>query len=175
MGSEPLLFPGNERLAYYEKRGEARNGATRIVRLPTGEQTTFSDRNGCAHGTLSYSGTRYFCQQGHKIHVRDLGSEGWSEVDVLGFPEVDLQNFPGCDALRFGHPEYCGDDQHVMVNISCVQERETVSSELVLFEWNGRDPGKPVYFFSREVAQALGSPHQQSRGVSCIEAPASVP
>jgi hypothetical protein len=168
LGSEPVFFPGNERLAYYEKTGTPGEGATMIVHIESGEKFQFSEWNGCAHGSVNYSGSRYFCQEYHHLWVRDLEGDSWSDLERITFPDLDLADFPGCDSLSYAHPKYCGDDEHVMVTVSCVLESEIVSAELVLLEWDGRTEGKLETLFGRLAAEEFGAVDADSYMAKCL-------
>ena len=168
LGSEPVFFPGGERLAYYQKTGTPGEGATMVVHLESGDEFQFSEWSGCAHGTVNYSGTRFFCQDQHQLSIRDLEDDSWSELETGQFPELDLADFPGCDDLSYAHPQYCGDDEHILVTVSCLQDSIILSAELVLLSWNGRNEGEVSAFIGRLAAEEFGSDNSDSYVGSCL-------
>ncbi|MFT5680345.1 MAG: hypothetical protein ACI8RZ_001251 [Myxococcota bacterium] len=162
--TEPYFFPGGDEVAFYQKGLEAFSGQTRIHNRTTGEDTAFSDPVGCAHGTVSPSGTRMLCQRNSRMFTRERASvsDPWGPLTERPFPEVSDPDFPeGCTSITKGHPEFCASDDLLMVTYSCAKGQTLLNAQLMLFTWEG----EVASLLTRRVADTIGHTGEARSGV----------
>lgn len=163
-GTEPYFLPGGDEVAFYQKGSGARTGQTRIYSRTTGKDVAFSDPDGCAHGTVSPSGTRMLCQSGGKMFTRERASaaDPWGPLQKRSFPNISDPDFSDeCTAITKGHPEFCASDELLMVTYSCAKGQALLSAQLMLFTWEG----EVASLLTRRVAESIGHTGEARSGV----------
>ncbi|MDG1480748.1 MAG: hypothetical protein P8R54_14225 [Myxococcota bacterium] len=162
--TEPYFFPGGNEVAFYQKGQAPRTGQTRIHNRTTGEDVAFSNPDGCAHGSISPSGTRMLCQRHGRMFTRERASvtDSWGSLQERPFPEISDPDFPdGCTGITKGHPEFCASDDLLMVTYSCAKEQTLLSAQLMLFTWEG----EVASLLTRRVADTIGHTGEARSGV----------
>jgi hypothetical protein len=160
--SEPYFMPGDEAVAYYRKGERAKTGQTRI-HSRAGADEDFSQADGCAHGSVSPSGTRMFCQSSGKLQYREKQDSRWGPLQTRSFPSPEDPAFASCDRITFGHPEFCGSDDLVLTTYTCMNNNTLENAQMMLFDWNSG----VVAHLTREMAAALGQ-EGEARSGACV-------
>lgn len=145
-----------------------------VLNLSNGKTVTYTDRSGhCAFGP---SGTVTVCDnaKGGGIFAETF------ENDTLSNPRLFIADmrpsalavyddaFAGCVGTSFNYPNFCADDQHLLVSASCnMGAADGVTfSRLFLIDLTG---STPVYHpIGKELAEAFGGAGKSSWTVDCL-------
>tara|TARA_Y100000310_G_C20639588_1_gene793141 strand:- start:11 stop:1066 length:1056 start_codon:yes stop_codon:yes gene_type:complete len=160
---EPIIFPGNLYLAYYESSSEVQSGQTLIYNLETTEVFEFSYAgDGCSHGSVNYDASAYFCGTTGRYFEDNSWSELTTFIENPGDP-----NFFGeeCEQITIGHSEYCGDNEHYLTTVSCKQGEDILYANLAIV--NGE--GEIKSLFHNQVVDYFGIEFASSRTGVCSE------
>ena len=160
--TEPLLLPSGE-VAFYRKGEGKLTGNFEVLDPETGSRTPLGAPAGCAHGSVSPSGATVLCQRGSDLYLREVGSEPWGQLGRRRFPRPEDPDLRACDQVTYGHPEFCGDDRHVLATYSCKVDGELAWARLYLFELGGEAKA----LFSEQVRALEGAASAQARSGVC--------
>ncbi len=120
-GRDPQYFPDGSQLLYHRKEGNAETET--VLRATSGGAITrVSDHDRCAHAAASYSSDVAVCSLQGKLYGRELQGGSWGGLSVMLDP-ADFQlpdRFGECGRAGFFYPEFCGDDDHLVVSGGCL-------------------------------------------------------
>lgn len=157
---EPIIFPDNTLVAYYESGAEPMTGQTLILDRSTGEEFAFSRKDGCSHGSVSPDGSQFFCDI---YDLRDYDGS-WSPLRTVSPQQPDSHPFSeDCEMITYGHAEYCGDSEYILATASCKIGTDTVAAALVFMDLEGAVIG----WFHESIENELRVSGTQSRSGIC--------
>jgi|GEM_PF-4659349 hypothetical protein len=161
---EPIIFPGNNTVAYYRQGAEPLTGQTLLFDRTTKALFEFSPTNGCSHGTVSYDGLTFFCDVTSDPKGRTFDGSSWSAYKPFPLSDAEKPDyFSDCDSVSYGHTEYCGDNDHLLTTLGCIKNGQSVAAKLAIIT----NTGKVVAHFNQQIESFMGAGDSQSRGGVC--------
>jgi hypothetical protein len=164
-GRDPQFHPdGGQLIFHVQPDGETTR--TALADLASGERSDFSEPDRCAHAAVSPSGIVGVCSVHGTIYGRHHVDGAWGALEPLATPPAaaDLgERFRGCGKLSYGYPEFCGDDDHVVVTLGCGRKGKLRFANLMLVDLA---TGEVVDLHAR-LEQAHGVTGTSSATASC--------
>jgi hypothetical protein len=136
-GRDPQFAPNGKELIYhYQPEG----GVTRtaILDLNSLTATDFSEADSSAHASFSFDSSIGAMGKEANAWHRKRADGVWGPVQPLASPKPPSEylndRFNDCDFVSYGFPEFCGDNNHLVVNAGCHKAGDLVFSNLMMID-----------------------------------------
>lgn len=169
---DPEYSADGQHVIFHQIRSDGAHGV--VLNLANGKVATYKDGSGhCAFGP---SGSLTVCDnaKGGGIFAETFANDTLSDPrlftpDLRPSVLAEYDNaFVGCGGTSFNYPNFCGDDQHLLVSTSCNMgaSQGVTFSRLFLIDLSG---SAPVYRpIGKELAEQFNGAGKSSWTVDCL-------
>ncbi len=170
---EDSQYSGDGRYIVFHQTRNGSGAVAQVYDTQTQTSTSWGEKSGhCAFGLESLTTLCDNSTGGGLLKKIFDGNKFGSTSLFLPDPSAELlsaydPDFASCQGISFNYPNFCGDDEHLLVSTSCNSGGTVTFSRLFLIDFTNDSPVyRPI---GKELKDAYGGTGMSSWTVSCLE------